>query len=240
MDRRQHSRRERPGASRALARRIACGLLVTVLAGASSGCQIVIGVLMMLGGPPTIEADFKQYTKKSLADKGKKVVVLSTSNARSQSQHPSLDVDIIAEVSRRLKTQKIEVVDSHKVANWIDDHGGITDATDLAAIGPEFGADYIILFKFDDFALLEENTTNLYRGRAKGKVLVVEVTKGEGEKAKATARTIYNKPFDSKYPLHQPVSADTENPEVFKQGYLARLSEELAKLFYDHRPGEEF
>ncbi len=88
---------------------------------------------------------------------------------------PSLDLDVIAVVSRRLKANKVTVVDPHKVATWIDDHGGITNSTDLDPIGLEFAADYIILFKFTDFGYSEPNSPGMYRGHAAVKIVVVEM-----------------------------------------------------------------
>jgi hypothetical protein len=214
-------------------------LLGLLLLAPLSGCQIVIGVLTTLQGFPKDDADFKKQTNgRRLDEKGKKVAILSTSESSAQSELPSLDLDVIAELTRRFQAQKIKVVDSHKINNWIDDNGGISDASDLAEIGPKFGADFIVLIKFNDFGFLEENSRNLYRGHAAGTVVVVEL-KPAAAGGKPVARQIYHRPFDSKYPLHQPISADQEKPSLFKQRYLSRLSEELARLFYDHRPGEE-
>jgi hypothetical protein len=216
--------------------------LAVVVAGAMlaglSGCQIVIGVLMMLKGFPTIESDFSQKTSRSLDEKGKRVVILSSSTGLAQAEDKSLDFDFVTEISRRLRAQKINVVDAHEINRYIDDNGEITDETDLAEIGPKFKADYIILFRFDEFGYREPNSTNLYRGHARGKVVVVELA-GEGADGKRLAKTIYKKPFDSKYPVLQPIQSDQESASVFKQRYIARLAEELARLFYDHRPGED-
>ncbi|MGQ0637524.1 MAG: hypothetical protein ACT4QC_23195 [Planctomycetaceae bacterium] len=203
-----------------------------------SGCQIVIGVLMMLKGLPTIESDFTQKTKKELSEKNKRVVILSSSTGTAQAEDASLDFDFVTEISRRLRLQKINVVDSHEINRYIDDNGQITDETDLAEIGPKFKADYIILFKFDEFGYREPNSVHLYRGHARGKVVVVEL-KGEGADGKRIAKTIYKQPFDSKYPVLQPIQSDQESASVFRQRYVAQLSEELARLFYDHRPGED-
>jgi hypothetical protein len=226
-----------PGDRRALrvARALALGVVLLM---PLSGCQIVIGVLQIFQGFPKQDADFKTQTGRNLGEKGKKIVILCSSVSSAQAELPSLDVDVIAELTRRFRSQEINVVDSHKVANWIDDEGEITDATDLAKIGPKFGADYIVLINFDEFGFREDNSPQLYRGHARGSATVVELKKGDsGEKT--VAKQIYHRPFDSKYPVHQPVSADQEKPSVFKQRYLSRLSEELARLFYDHRPGED-
>jgi hypothetical protein len=202
------------------------------------GCQIVIGVMQIFRGFPKDDADFKKQTRRSLDEKGKKVVILASSSNPALAEHPSLDSDVIAELTRRLKAQQIDIVDSHEVTRWLDDNGGVTDETDLAEIGGKFAVDYIVLIKFSEFGFREPNSTHLFRGHARGTVVVVECQRGESG-TKPSAKQIYYRPFDSKYPIHQPIPADQESPSVFKQRYLARLSEELARLFYDHRPGDE-
>jgi hypothetical protein len=203
-----------------------------------TGCQIVIGVLQIFKGFPLDDADLKKQTGRSLDEKGKKVVILASSESGARAEHPSLDFDVIAELTLRFRQHQIDVIESQKVNRWIDDNGGIDDATDLAEIGPKFGADFIVLIKFDEFGFRESNSPSLYRGHSRGTVVVVEL-KPAAVGGKKLAKQIYHRPFESKYPVHQPISADQEKLSLFKQRYLARLSEELARLFYDHRPGDD-
>jgi hypothetical protein len=221
---------------RVLARVLATALMVVSLA----GCQIVVGVLQILQGFPKNTCEFTLMTKKTLAEKGKKVVVLSSSNAAAQSEEPSLDLDIIAEFSRQLLVEKVDVVDPHKVTTFIDDYGGITEDTPLEPIGLKFKADYIVLFKFDDFGYLEERSPSLYRGHASYRVLVVEMVTDKAARGGKRAKIIYNKPHVSKYPANQPISAEQiGSPDIFKRQYMARLSQEIGHLFIDHRLEDE-
>lgn len=203
-----------------------------------SGCQIVVGVLQIAQGFPKNTCDFTAFTKKSLTKDGKKVVVLSSSSSAAQLEEPSLDLNVIGELSRKLKIENIDVVNPHLVSSWIDDNGEITNDTVLEPIGRHFHADYIILITFKEFGYREENSQGLYRGHAEGKVTVSEMV-GKDWKTRR-AKVIYNKPFTCKYPANQPmsISAD-EGPEVFKQQFLERLSKTLAFMFYDHRLEDE-
>ena len=242
MDRQAETGTRMAWARGRLARPSAAGLwfLSLVFVAHLSGCQIIIGTLLTLQGRPMTTCHFTSMTKKKLTEKGKKVIVLSSSTAVAQSEEPSLDLDVIAEVSRRLKIEKVNVVDPHKVANWIDDHGGITDETALAPIGVKFAADYIVLFKFDKFGYLEENSPSLFRGHASYKVVVVEMVDAKGSPGGKRAKIIYNKPFESKYPGNQPISAEqVGSPDLFKTQYLGRLSQELGRLFIDYRMEDE-
>jgi len=229
-----------PISRRRLWRAVATTLLAFTFIGTLSGCQIVIGVLQILNGFPKTTCEFTAWTKKRLSEKGKKVIVLSSSDSGARAEEPSLDLDVIAVVSRRLKADNVAVVDPHKVATWIDDHNGISDSTDLAPIGLEFAADYIILFKFTDFGYSEPNSPGMFRGHASVKIVVVEMVKDKSATGGKKAKIIYNKPFESKYPANRPVSAEeVGRPELFKSQYMGRLSDDLARKFIDYRPEEE-
>lgn len=213
---------------------------VAILAASFSGCQIVVGVMQIMQGFPKNNSDFKNFTKKDLAKEGKKVVVVSSSTGPAQVEEPSLDLNVIGELSRKLKIENIDVVDPHRVSTWIDENGEITKNTLLDPIGRHFHADYIVLIKFDTFGYREENSRELYRGHADGHVVVAEMTPSRGDWDKRQAKVIYNKPFRCNYPANQPVSVSPdEGPEVFKQQFLEKLSKTLSWLFYDHRLEDE-
>jgi hypothetical protein len=204
-----------------------------------SGCQIVIGVLQILNGFPKTTCEFTQATKKRLSEKGKRVIVIS-SCGKHFAEEPSLDLDVIAVVSRLLKANNVTVVDSHKVSTWIDDHGGITESTNLAPIGREFAADYIILFRFTDFGYSEPNSPGMYRGHASVRIVVVEMVDDKNATGGKKAKILWHNPFESKYPANRPVSAEEVGRlELFKSQYMSRLSEALARKFIDYRPEEE-
>jgi len=215
-------------------------LLLAMWLASLSSCQIVTGVLMIAQGFPKTTCDFTKFTHgRKLTEKDKRVVVLSSSLDSARVEVPSLDIDIIAAVSRQLKIADVKIVDEHKVANWIDEQGNITSATDLQPIGEHFKADFVILFTFDDFGYREENSPNLYRGHASGKVVVAELVDDGIKPGKKRAKVIYNKPFNSKYPLNRPYTADQEGPDTFKQKFMAQLSQTLTRLFVDYRPEDE-
>jgi len=221
--------------------RPAIALLLALLTGASfSGCQIIIGTLLTLQGRPMATCEFTAMTKKKLSEKGKRVVVLTSCASQAQANEPSLDLDIIDSVSRKLQLDNVNVVDPYKVGAWIDEHGGIKEETPLDPIGMKFNADYIVLFKFNDFGYNAANTSGLYQGHASYKVVVVEMVKDKNAKDGKRAKVIYNRPFESKFPKNRPVSADEAGTlEVFKSNYMSRLGQELTRLFVDYRPEDE-
>ena len=221
--------------------RFLTALLLALLTAANfSGCQIIIGTLLTLQGRPMATCEFTAMTKKKLAEKGKKVVVLATSTAEALSEEPSLDLDIIDSVSRRLQLDNVNVVDPYKVGAFIDENGGIKESTPLAPIGVKFKADYIVLFKFNKFGYGAPNTPGMFQGHASYKVVVVEMVKDKDATDGKRAKVIYNRAFESTFPKNRLVAADEAGtPELFKSKYMARISEDLTRLFVDYRPEDE-
>lgn len=237
MDRQSNRRAARPDARTRLCAAAWPLLAAAAFSAALPGCQIIIGVMQMVQGFPENDCDFKEKTHgRRLDEKGKKVAILCLSESTAKLERPSLDADIIGELTRRFQAHKIKVIDSYRVTNWLDDHE-FDDSTDLAEIGPEFGVDFIVLVKFNDFGCLEENSRDLYRGHAEGKLVVVEL-KGSGS-GKAKAKQIYDRPFQIRFPENQPVQSAEMTPASFQQKFLDRLSVYLAQKFYDHRVEEE-
>lgn len=236
---------DRPGQlnQRSYSRRGMFGLLLQLicmwgLVSSLSGCQILIGVLMMIKGRPLLDADFKTLSGRKMTEKGKKVIVLCTAPEKAKGEFSSLDLDLVTEVSRRMKNHEIDTLDPDKITDWMDEHVDELDDAEIVALGKKFHADYVVLIEVDDFEYKEENSPTLLRGRSHATVTVTALDRVKG--SKITPKKIYSKPFESVYPVHQPVSVEQVSAEIFRKQYVDRMSDELARLFYDHRPGEEF
>lgn len=216
-----------------------------------SGCQIVIGVLMILRGFPKEDADFKRQTGRSMEGNRSKVVVLCTSPEKSKHDHVSLDADVIAEVSRQMKSNDIRVIDSHELLSWIDDNGGELLESDLAEIGNKFDVDYLVQIEMTEFGIKDPSSPGLYRGKAVARVRAFarQDPKKKPEKAKSKGEAdtvprsplkhIYTKPYSCTFPTHQPVPTDRESAAIFSKRFLERLGIEISQLFYAHRLEEE-
>lgn len=209
------------------------------LASSAAGCQILIGVLMMIKGRPLLDADFKTLTGRKMTEKGKKVIVLCSAPETAKGDFSALNLDLIAEVSQRMKNQGIETLDPDKITDWLDEHPEELDDIEIVSLGKKFDADYVVQIVVDEFDYREANSPSLLRGRSNGSVTVTALDRVKGSK-KITPKKIYSKPFESTFPIHQPVSAEQVSPPIFRKQYVDRLSDELARLFYDHRPGEDF
>ena len=241
MERQLEPDRKIDATQRFLWKRSALSLLLVVFCLSSfSGCQIVIGVMQIFQGFPKTPSDFSVKThKRSLAEKGKRVVILSTSTPSALAEEPSLDLDIMASISRRFKVEKIKIVSPDKVARWIDEQGQITLATEIEPLAKEFNADFVVLFSFEEFGYQEENSPGMHRGYANGRIVVSEIVDDGVTPGKKRAKNIYNAPFTMKYPGNRAISVDQEGPAVFKRRFMGALTNFLARKFIDYRPEEE-
>ena len=116
--------------------------------------------------PPRDErrCDFERRTHKTLDEKGKRVVVLSKSTADTGESYPALDADVVEYVSAILLLQQVDAVDPERVAKWVKADGGLTDDADLTKIAATFTADFLVIFKFEEFGCRQEGGENSFRG----------------------------------------------------------------------------
>ena len=212
------------------ARSAAC-LLISSAMITLAGCSLFVMGGQMLLGRPMIPASFDEFTKKSLKDDGVTAIVICEAPMGSDSETAALDQELQTEVTRRLKQHDIKVIDSHKVATWMDDNGG--DWGGPAELFEKFkNADFLILVDVNEFSYLEKNSPDLYRGRSQ-----IEVSVYENDEFDAR---IYTNEIDAVYPQRYPAMADRINQSAFRKRFVDHLSDQIARLFYEHRPEEAF
>ena len=228
-------------------------LLAASLLFSAGGCQIVIGVLMILRGFPKEDSDFRKSTHRNMEDKSKKVVVLCSSPEKAKQEHVAIDQDMMAEVSRQMKANGLKVIEPHDILSWIDDHGGELRESDMLEISRKFDVDFVVQIQLDQFSIRDPASPGLYRGNVDAKILGwardEQAAKQAKDKAKADnkpndwtpppLRHIYTKSYKCTYPIHQPVPADHESPAIFCKRFQTRVGLEIAQLFYDHRLEDE-
>lgn len=245
--------------SRSRGRRWLPLLLVAGMLFSAAGCQIVIGVLMILRELPKDDSDFRKATnnKYNIEDSKKKVVVLCTSPEEAKQDNVAINQDLIEQVSRQMKANGINVIEPHEILTWIDDHGGVLRESDLAEIGKKFDVDFLIQIRLEAFSIRDRSSPGLYHGNAVGRVRVW-ARDGQAEKKVADAkskdkaksskgdnwtppalRQIYMRPYKCMFPSLQPVPAGNESPLVFCKRFEERVGKEIALLFYDHRLKDE-
>ena len=204
-----------------------------VLAGSQSGCSLAVMAGKMFFGDPKITCAFTSRTGVDLVKDEKKLLVVCTVPEAVRAEAPSLEVDLIESVSRRLKTRRIPLVDSDDVATWLDDNGGTWGTPNELA--EQFQADFIVHIDVDGFSDREEHSPSLLRGRANGTVFVYEVETSETGR---TAREVLIQEFRNEHPKNHPVTSDRVSTRLFHRQYIDRLSAQLSQMFYNHRMSE--
>jgi hypothetical protein len=207
--------------------------VLAALVACQSGCNAVMLVGYLLGGPPTSDPDFHVRTKQDLRGKNKKNVVLVYCFAPKELKwdNESVDFDIAKHVAHRLLQHKIKVVDPDLVYAWLDKNDKWRKTAEL---GKYFKVDYIVHIDVKDYTLFETHSPNLYRGQAD---IIVNVVKMNEEKT--DGHVIYTAPVKSAFPTRGPKDSSEISFADFKKHYLSALSDEIGRLFYPKETGDE-
>ena len=184
-----------------------------------SGCSLFVMAGKMLQGDPVVEDEFVRWYGKSMAKSKKKVAVVCSTPESVKSEFSSLDLDLASEVSRKLHLHEILVVKADKVASWMDDNGGLD--FDMRELGNDLGAELVVAIKLDHFDFREENSPDLFRGKARGCVTVYELqrdsTKPKSDsKIGAGSKAQPDKPQNDDQAGRSKQAAQQANPEVSK------------------------
>jgi hypothetical protein len=206
--------------------------VAVILAGvlSASGCNYLILIGYLIGGPPSIKPDFDKLTKESLTDKGVKVAVVCFAPDEIRLNFIDVDKDIAKFVAHRLFQNKITVVHPDRVQEWLDKHD---DWDKPDEIGEATGATHVIFVDVHKYNLFEENSHELFRGKAELLVSVFKMQKGD------QAEKIYTNEITSLYPLTAPRATSEISYDRFRRQYLGRLSEEVGRLFYEYFNGDD-
>jgi hypothetical protein len=204
---------------------------VVALTLAQSGCQAVVLLGYLIGGPPSTDPDFHQKTKQTLADKTKVVLVYCYAGKELKWDNEALDYDVAKHVAHRLNSNKIKVIDPDLVYDWLDKNDKWRKT---AEIGKHFRVDYVVHIDVKDYSLFEPHANNLYRGRAD---IIVNVVKMDEDKR--DGNVIYTTAVKSFFPTRSPVDSNVMSYAEFKKHYLSALSDEIGKLFYPKETGDD-
>lgn len=197
----------------------------------TSGCNYIVLLGYLIGGPPSIEPDFDAMTKKSLTEKDIVVAVACYAPKEVLYDNSHIDRDVARMVSQRLRDHKITVRHPDVVLKWIDEN---PDYDQPEEIGEGVQVTHLIYIDLTSFSLYEKGSSELYRGRSEGMVTVFEIDKENGG-----GDPIYNKEIISVFPLAVPRSTYEVSKQGFTAQYLARLSEEIGRLFYEYYNGDD-
>ncbi|MGB0738735.1 MAG: hypothetical protein ACPGXX_01605 [Planctomycetaceae bacterium] len=206
-------------------------LLAIVLLVSVPGCNYIMILGYLLGGPPQEQPLFERDTGKSLTDRDVRVAVMCYAPDELKYNFIDLDHIIASRVTHQLANRKIEVIPYDDVQNWLTQNPDWNHPQDL---GADFDVSFVICIDVSNFSLYERNGNTLFRGRCDAMVRVYEMdTPGEG-------RQIFNYEIESLYPTEVPRSAEEVSFDSFRVEYVFRLSDEIGRLFYPYHRGDLF
>ena len=215
--------------------RIAPLLLIGTIACSQVGCSLFVMAGKMLFGDIMQPAAFRTATKINISKEAKKVVVVCSTPEAMKADFPSLEFDMVEQITRTLKSHGVMVINPDDVAKWMDDHGGYSE--NPRDVANHFDVDLVIHADLSQFTYREDNSPALFRGRANGNVRAYQVVKEQGGKKRV--QQVFVSEYVSVYPKQYPISTEQMTETTFRKRYLDHVCEQIAQLFYDHRASEE-
>lgn len=213
---------------------VAALLAAAALFSSGGGCSLGIMAGKAIFGDPKQVSEFRTRTGIDLTKEEKKLLVVVRTPQAISGELPSLDVDLINGISRRLKLHGVKIINPDDVAKWIDKNGGRFDHP--SELAREFHADFIAVIDVDTFSLHDHGSPTLYHGLASGQMQVFKVQEVAGTKE---AHEVFAGNFRNQYPPHGPVPADSLSSKMFEMRFIDNLSDRLGSRFYDYRRGDE-
>lgn len=224
--------------SHIFSRRLVLRVLVIMLATmACTGCNVVLLLGYLIGGPPAIDPDFNKKTGKSLSGKDKLVVVYCYAPNELKADHDRVDYEVATCVALRLNKENIKVADPDYVYEWIDKHPEFEKDTEL---GAAFNATHVIKIELTDYSLYAERSHDLFQGHCSGLITVWEMEKKSDGTTKKTGKIVYNQDLNSRFPKESPLASTQYAPDTFKKLFLSALSADVGGKFYPTYAGDEY
>lgn len=198
------------------------------------GCSLFVMAGKMFFGDPVKTAAFRATTDVDLTKGDKSVLFIATTPQSVKAEMPSVDLVIVEQVGRILRTKGVKMYPPKKVLNWVDNRGGHWgSASEIAEAFPD--ADYIVQVDIERFTHREDNSPDLYRGQATGNVQAFEVVSIGGRQS---ASPVFSRTFNCSYPSMHPKQAHQISEKTFQEEFLGRVCTQISQMFYDIRPSE--
>lgn len=214
---------------------LACLSTITITLSGCIDSLVMAGKVLM--GDPVQPSGFEIATGVSLAEDQKRVLVHCSAPSYLSDEFDTLTSDIQEELIRRIKRRGMAVMHADAAADVLDDYAGRFDPNLLAMQLDD--VDYIFHVQFENFTYREDNSPNLYRGKASGKIVAHEIRRGD-DGAGAHSVEVYNQLFNMTHPSTHPVAADQMPQTVFIRKFTNKLADELGHTFYSVRSSDLF
>ncbi len=210
-------------------------LLILAASMVLPGCSLGVMAGKLFFDDPKMKSVFRKNTGTDLTKGEKSILIACSTSHQILSKYPGIRIDIVDKMSRILDTHHVKVVPADDVATWFDDHGEWGDFTELAEA---FDADYVMHIDLKSFAVVVPDSPNLLQGKTEGRVSMMEIKMGGKDKGEKRASVAVERSFSVMFPTTYPVPRESRSEEMFAENFLDRISAQLARMLYDHRPSE--
>ncbi len=210
-------------------------LLILAASVVLPGCSLGVMAGKLFFDDPKMKSVFRKNTGTDLT-KGEKTILIACSTSHQiLSKYPGIRIDVVDKMSRILDTRNVKVVPADDVATWFDDHGDWGDFTELA---DAFDADYVMHIDLKSFSVAVPDSPHLLQGKTEGRVSMMEIKMVGKNKDKRKASVAVERSFSVMFPTTYPLPRENRSEEMFTENFLDRISAQLARMLYDHRPSE--
>jgi hypothetical protein len=217
--------------------------LVTLGVIVATGCNMLEVPFFLINGPdPMQPPECMKLTPPEGRDKKAKVrvVLLVSVPGEMRPEFIRVDRDLSELLIRKLNAgfkedkENIVLLPTSKVEKFKDEHPGWR-TMELADIGKQLGADYVIDMEINSISLYEDKSYNqMYRGRAAISTTLVAMHKLDDGPMRKEYSCTY--PTDAKGPV--PVGLDM-NYQQFRTEFLDYVAKHLAWFFVPHPYSDE-
>jgi hypothetical protein len=190
----------------------------------AGGCNPFTALyFLFLMPPPKVPAAYDGLQKK-------KVALLVHASRTAQFQYAGVDNDLARNVARELRenVKAIELCDISEVREWQDEN----EDFELSEVGEKFQAARVVYLEVYEFTLFQEQSSQLYRGKAKIHVQVADMEK-QGD-------VVFEEDVEVEFPPSRPIPASDMSQHKFRGLFMKFLARKTAHLFFKYRPDEDF
>ncbi len=208
----------------------------------SSGCVkvMVLAGKMILGDPKRV-SKFETTTGVKLGEGENGVIIHCTAPLNVLAIAETLPGDVEGELIRRMKQKKMTIINSNRVVEALDSHGGRYDTQVL--MHEISDARFLFEIRIEQFSIREPHTPTMYHGRCAGTIVGYEFTGADaGEKDPGPRRMtqVFEQEFDVNYPNAHPIPKDQISESSFRKKFVSDLTLRLGNMFYDVTSKELF
>lgn len=205
--------------------RMRAAILVAALALTATGCQIP-GQFFAWAFAPRHP---KQTVKAEYELKAERLVIVPYVGTDVLFSYPAapleISTDIVHEILLRIPDRVKMIIHPVQVIQWQESNLEWPSMS-LVRVAEMFQADTLMYVEVERYSMIEERSANLFRGRIKARVQVVETT--------AARNPVWEDLVEMTFPEDSPVGVLDVSERTIRAGVTRLFAREVVRRFHDH------